>query len=216
MRGWEGGPDERISGLDSWPFVHTRSAIKRYVLLASALIALAMSQPAWAQAPITIYCSILEEQCRLGVAAFEKATGVKVNDGAQEHRRDLGAAPCGSREPARRHLVGRTGRSHIQAAEDGLTTEYKSPMLSSCTTGRRPRNNRASAPTGIYLGALGIGYNTEGPPEPPASRAEMLGRPARSALPDEVQVSDPNSSGTAYVLLASLVQLMGEDKASTT
>ena len=30
---------------------------------------------------------------------------------------------------------------------------------------------------------------------------------------DEVQVSDPNSAGTAYVLLASLVQLMGEDEA---
>ena len=30
-----------------------------------------------AQAPITIYCSILEEQCRVGVAAFEKATGAK-------------------------------------------------------------------------------------------------------------------------------------------
>ncbi|KAB2846392.1 MAG: extracellular solute-binding protein, partial [Hyphomicrobiaceae bacterium] len=28
-----------------------------------------------------------------------------------------------------------------------------------------------------------------------------------------VQVSDPNSSGTAYVMLASLVQLMGEEKA---
>jgi iron(III) transport system substrate-binding protein len=32
---------------------------------------------AQAQAPITIYCSILEEQCRVGVAAFEKATGAK-------------------------------------------------------------------------------------------------------------------------------------------
>ncbi|MFL5118589.1 MAG: iron ABC transporter substrate-binding protein, partial [Microvirga sp.] len=52
--------------------------MKRYVLLASALIALAMSQPAWAQAPLTVYCSILEEQCRLGVAAFERQTGIKV------------------------------------------------------------------------------------------------------------------------------------------
>ena len=32
---------------------------------------------AQAQAPLTIYCSILEEQCRVGVTAFEKATGAK-------------------------------------------------------------------------------------------------------------------------------------------
>ncbi|HVL73543.1 MAG TPA: extracellular solute-binding protein, partial [Beijerinckiaceae bacterium] len=31
-------------------------------------------------------------------------------------------------------------------------------------------------------------------------------------LKDEVQVADPNSSGTAYTLLATMVQLMGEDK----
>jgi len=29
---------------------------------------------------------------------------------------------------------------------------------------------------------------------------------------DEVQIADPNSSGTAYVMLATMVQLMGEDK----
>src|SRR5204862_6009966 len=31
-------------------------------------------------------------------------------------------------------------------------------------------------------------------------------------LKDEVQVADPNSSGTSYTLLATVVQLMGEDK----
>jgi len=31
-----------------------------------------------AQAPLTVYCSIIDEQCRAGVAAFERATGTKV------------------------------------------------------------------------------------------------------------------------------------------
>mgnify|MGYP003290835869 CR=1 FL=1 len=30
---------------------------------------------------------------------------------------------------------------------------------------------------------------------------------------DEIQVANPNSSGTSYTMLATLVQLMGEDKA---
>ena len=29
-------------------------------------------------AQVTVYCSILEEECRLGVTNFEKATGLKV------------------------------------------------------------------------------------------------------------------------------------------
>jgi iron(III) transport system substrate-binding protein len=66
--------------------------------------------------------------------------------------------------------------------------------------------------SGIYLGALGVGYNTKvlasrGIPEPKCW-ADLLDPKFR----DEVQVSDPNSSGTAYVMLASIVQLMGEDK----
>jgi iron(III) transport system substrate-binding protein len=67
--------------------------------------------------------------------------------------------------------------------------------------------------SGIYLGALGIGFNTQvlkkkGIPEPKCW-ADLLD----AKFKDEVQVSDPSSSGTAYVMLASLVQLMGEDRA---
>jgi iron(III) transport system substrate-binding protein len=66
---------------------------------------------------------------------------------------------------------------------------------------------------GIYAGALGFGYNTKqlaskGLPEPKCW-ADLL----NPKLKDEVQVADPNSSGTAYTMLATLVQLMGEDKA---
>jgi iron(III) transport system substrate-binding protein len=66
--------------------------------------------------------------------------------------------------------------------------------------------------TGIYLGALGLGYNTEvlkkkGIPAPKCW-SDLLD----AKFKDEVQIADPNSSGTAYVMLASIVQLMGEDK----
>jgi len=35
----------------------------------------------------------------------------------------------------------------------------------------------------------------------------------KPAFKDEIQVANPNSSGTSYTMLATLVQLMGEDKA---
>jgi iron(III) transport system substrate-binding protein len=65
---------------------------------------------------------------------------------------------------------------------------------------------------GIYSGALGFGYNTKEIaakkiPEPKCW-ADLLD----PKLDDEVQVADPNSSGTSYTMLATIVQLMGEEK----
>ena len=66
---------------------------------------------------------------------------------------------------------------------------------------------------GIYSGPLGFGYNTELIAKKklavPKSWADLL----NPAFKGEVQVANPASSGTAYTMVATLVQLMGEDKA---
>ena len=66
---------------------------------------------------------------------------------------------------------------------------------------------------GIYSGPLGFGYNTELLAKKkltvPQTWADLL----NPALKGEIQVANPASSGTAYTMVATLVQLMGEDKA---
>jgi iron(III) transport system substrate-binding protein len=66
---------------------------------------------------------------------------------------------------------------------------------------------------GIYLGALGFGYNTEQMAErkltPPACWSDLI----KPEFKGEVQMADPNSSGTAWTALATIVQLMGEEPA---
>ncbi len=169
---------------------------------------------AQAQAPITIYCSILEEQCRVGVSAFEKATGAKATMVRKSTGETLAQIRAEASNPRADVWWGGPGDSHIQAAEEGLTVEYKSPKISELHDwAQRFAEQAKYRATGTYLGALGIGYNTKvlesrGLAEPKCW-ADLLDPKYR----DEVQVSDPNSSGTAYVFLASLVQLMGEDKA---
>ena len=54
-----------------------RRALPFALCLAGA--ALSAATNASAQEQITVYCSILEEQCRVGVLAFEKASGIKVS-----------------------------------------------------------------------------------------------------------------------------------------
>ncbi|MFL5165105.1 MAG: iron ABC transporter substrate-binding protein, partial [Microvirga sp.] len=137
--------------------------MKRYVLLASALIALALSAAsAPAQAPLTVYCSILEEQCRLGVAEFERQTGIKVAMVRKSTGETYAQLKAEAANPRADVWWGGPGDPHLQAAEEGLLDEYKSPMLSELHDWAVRHAEQARWRTaGIYLGALGIGYNTK-------------------------------------------------------
>lgn len=109
---------------------------------------------------------------------------------------------------------GGTGDPHLQAASDGLTAEYQSPMLDELQDWAKGQAEVSGYRTvGVYSGALGWGYNTElfeqKGIKPPQCWADLLD----PGLKGEIQIADPNSSGTAYTTLATLVQLMGEDEA---
>jgi iron(III) transport system substrate-binding protein len=169
---------------------------------------------AHAQGQLTIYCSILEEQCRVGVAAFERATGIKVSMVRKSTGETYAQLKAEASNPRADVWWGGPGDPHLQAAEEDLLDEYKSPVLHELHDWAVRHAEQSKWRTaGIYLGALGIGYNTKvlasrGIPEPKCW-ADLLDLKFK----DEVQISDPNSSGTAYVMLASMVQLMGEGEA---
>jgi len=181
----------------------------------SSAVSLLLLAPAcaYAQSQLTVYCSIIDEQCRAGVAAFERSTGTKVTmvrKGTGEIYAQIRAEASNPRGDV---WWGGPGDPHMQAADEGLLEEYKSPRLAELHPWAvRLAELSKFRTSGIYLGALGIGYNTEvlkkkNIPEPKCW-ADLLDAKFR----DEVQIADPNSSGTAYVMLATIVQLMGEDK----
>lgn len=107
-----------------------------------------------------------------------------------------------------------TGDPHMQAADEGLTQAYTSPLLDQQQDWARKQAESAQFRTvGVYAGALGWGYNTklveEKKLKAPACWADLLD----PAWKGEIQMANPNSSGTAYNTLATLVQIMGEEKA---
>jgi len=65
---------------------------------------------------------------------------------------------------------------------------------------------------GVYAGVLGYGYNTELLARKKLPEPKCWSDLLSDKYKDDVQVADPNSSGTAYTLLATIVQLQGEDK----
>lgn len=165
------------------------------------------------QGALTVYCSILDEQCRTGVAAFERASGIKVTMVRKSTGETYAQIRAEASNPRADVWWGGPADPHMQAAGEGLLEEYRSPRLSELHPWAQTLAQQSQyRVAGIYLGALGIGYNTE------VLRKKNIPAPKCWAdlldprLKDEVQMADPNSSGTAYVMLASIVQLMGEDK----
>lgn len=180
--------------------------------LVAASFGAAAPAPAAAQ-EVTVYCSILEEQCREGATLFEKSTGIKVAMVRKSTGEVYAQVKAEAGNPRGDVWWGGPGEPHLQAAEEGLLDEYKSPKLPELLDWAQRHAEQAKFRTsGIYLGALGIGYNTEllkkrGIPAPKCW-ADLLDPKLR----DEVQIADPNSSGTAYVFLATTVQRLGEEK----
>ena len=182
----------------------------------AALPAIALATPltAAAQGELVVYCTVQEEWCRPMVAAFEKATNIKVlmtRKSAGEFYAQIKAEAANPRGDV---WWGGTGDPHLQAAEEGLTEPYKSPKMAELQDWAVRQWEASKGRTvGIYAGALGYSYNTEqlkkkGIPEP-----QCWADLTKPAFKDEIQVANPNSSGTSYTMLATFVQLMGEDKA---
>lgn len=160
---------------------------------------------------LVLYCSVNEEWCRVMSEAFSRETGVNVLMTRRSSGETFAQIKAEAGQPRGDVWWGGTGDPHLQAAQEDLTEEYRSPMLAELQPWALSQAETAGYRTvGIYAGALGYGYNSELVAEnPPACWADLLDERFR----DDVQVANPNSSGTAYTMLATFVQLMGEDEA---
>lgn len=185
--------------------------MNRRALLASAALSL-LPLGALAQSKeLVLYCSVGEEWCRAQSEAFTRETGINVLMTRKSSGETFAQIKAEEGQPRGDVWWGGTGDPHLQAAQENLTKEYRSPMLAELQ-GWAVRQAETSGykTVGIYAGALGFGYNsTMITQDPPAGWADLLD----PRFADDIQVANPNSSGTSYTMLATMVQLMGEDEA---
>jgi iron(III) transport system substrate-binding protein len=171
------------------------------------------SAPAQAQNQLVLYCSVQEEWCRAMSQAFERETGIKVAMTRKSSGETYAQVKAEASNPKGDIWWGGTGDPHLQAAEEGLSQEYESPMNKDLQEWAVKVWKQSKGRTiGVYSGALGFGYNTKLIAQKALPEPKCWGDLLNPKLKDEVQVADPNSSGTAYTLLATVVQLNGEDK----
>jgi iron(III) transport system substrate-binding protein len=189
-----------------------RKAGLLYAVLSAVLFALPLA--AAAEGELVVYCTVQEEWCRPMVAAFEKTTGIKVLMTRKSAGEVYAQIKAEAANPRGDVWWGGTGDPHLQAAEEGLTEPYKSPRLADLQDWAVKQAEASKYRTvGIYAGALGFTYNTDQLKKKNIPEPKCWSDLVKPAFKDEIQVANPNSSGTSYNMLATLVQIMGEDKA---
>jgi iron(III) transport system substrate-binding protein len=169
---------------------------------------------AHAQGQLNLICSVPIPWCEAIAAQFTKDTGIKVGMTQKGSGESMAQVSAEKANPKYDVWYAGTGDPHLQAAELGLTDEYKSSMLPQLHDWAVKQAEQSKYHTvGIYTGALGIGYNPELLAKknlaPPKCWADL----ANPIYKDEVQMANPNASGTAYSTIATFVQIFGEDKA---
>ena len=187
--------------------------MKFNTLIVAGVMGLSISASAASAAKLTFYCSAQEDWCQLMARSFEDATGINVNMTRKSSGETFAQIRAEASNPKGDVWWGGTGDPYLQAAEEGLTAEYMSPMRDQLHPWAISQAESAGNKTiGIYSGALGYGYNTEllaanNLPEPGCWK-DLL----KPEYKGHVQMANPNSSGTAYTTLASMVQIFGEDE----
>ncbi len=184
------------------------------LLPAAAALLAATAAHAQDGGQINVICSVQAEWCNMIQTVYARTTGVKVNMSLKGSGEALAQLVAEKANPKTDLWFGGTGDPHLQAAEQDIALEYRSPSLSNLHPWAQQQASQSKWRTvGIYSGPLGFGYNTELVAKKklkvPRTWADLLD----PALKGEIQVANPASSGTAYTMVATLVQLMGEDKA---
>jgi iron(III) transport system substrate-binding protein len=163
---------------------------------------------------LNLICSVQAEWCAAVSNSFTKETGIVVNMSMKGSGETLAQILAEKDNPKTDIWFGGTGDPHLAVAELNLTEAYLSPLNKALHPWALTQYEAAKGRSiGIYSGAVGFGFNKELLAKKNLPEPKCWADIVKPAYKGEIQVANPNSSGTAYTIIATLVQLMGEEKA---
>lgn len=177
-------------------------------------LAAAAACAAQAQQVVNALCSTDLGWCELAAKEFQAATGIKVNQARKATGEALAQIRAEAANPKTDLWWGGTGDPFLQAAELGLLEPYRPTYLDDLH-GWSVRQYAMSGNMvgGFYTSAIGFGWNEELLKKKKLPAPKCWADLVDPKYKGEIETSHPASSGTAYTILAGLVQMMGEEKA---
>ncbi len=180
------------------------------------LIALALFLvPSLGQAQLNLYCSSPNTAWCQGMAiGFEKASGIQVSVIQKATGEMFAQIKAERANPKGDVWWAGPADSYLQAADDGLLEEYRSVNLVELHDwAKQITKASAGRVAGVYGGILALGYNSEIGDKKKLPAPKCWRDLVNAMYKNEVMLGNPTTSGTAYLMLATLVQVFGEDDA---
>ena len=183
--------------------------MKTFVTAMTVVFVLALSIGTAAQ-ELIVYSSVDEENANNILDAFSAETGIDVQMVFLSSGPALSRIEAEANNPQADVWFGAPNENHIIAKERGLTQPYTSPSAADLDDSFKDAEGYWHA---FYMNPLGFGVLSE----------ELKARGANvpeswEALKDEaykglIQMPSPQSSGTAYAIMMTLISIYGEDQA---
>lgn len=159
---------------------------------------------------LTVYTAFPEAEVITYLNAFEEETGIKIDYIRLSAGEMLTRVAAEKDNPQAALMLGGSTDNYIAAAEQGLLEPYQAADLSD-TPEQYIDPDSVWSP--IYVGAICFACNKEwfedNGYDYPTSWEDLLD----PKYEGQVIMAHPATSGTAYTVLATLIQLMGEDEA---
>ncbi|KQZ19408.1 ABC transporter substrate-binding protein [Mesorhizobium sp. Root552] len=159
---------------------------------------------------LVVYSSVDEENAKKLLDAFSKASGVEVQMVFLSSGPALSRIEAEKASPQADVWFGAPSENHILAKERGLTEPYVSANADKLTDEFKDKDGFWHA---IYTNPIAFGVRTdilESRKAPVPTSWEDLKNPAYKGL---IQMPSPQSSGTAYAMMLTLIKERGEDGA---
>ena len=183
---------------------------KRYLSLAFLLV-LGGASAQQATQSVTFLCIPAADWCQVIADAFKKSTGVDAKFVRLSTGEGIARMRAEKANPSFDVLFGGTGDGHVVGFSEKLTTFYRPKAWESLYPNLRASVKEEYVP--LYTGALGWAVNDrvlQARRLPVPKTWKDLGNPRYKGL---VAMPNPNTSGTAYTMITTLVQIYGENAA---
>lgn len=184
---------------------------KLTVVLTLVVLIFCLAVPAIAaEKNLVVYSSVDEENATNILNAFSEKTGIKVNMVFLSSGPALSRIEAEKNNPQADVWFGAPNENHIVARDRGLTQPYASPSANDLLDNFKDKEGYWHA---FYMNPLGFGILPEALKEAGLKEPRAWADLSDPSYKGIIQMPSPQSSGTAYAVIQTLISIFGEDEA---